>query len=71
MIKKNTKWNIAPKAKRRGPRARAVTREQLSVAIQSFQQHGGLIHTLPPQLELPRRAVATHLDTGLENPFDT
>ena len=71
MKKKNTKWNLAPGARRRGARAREVTREQLVLAIQSFKQHGGLIHTLPPQSELPRRTVAAYLDTGLENLFDT
>ena len=71
MKKKNTKWNIAPGSRRRGAHAREVTREQLVSAIQSFKQHGGLIRTLPPQSEIPRRAVAAYLDTGLENLFDT
>ena len=68
--KAKSEWNSPPSARRRGGQPR-VTREQLARAIQSFENKGGLIRTLPPQNVGRRYSVGGHLDSGFETVIDS
>ena len=70
-MKKKSNWNTAPQAKKRGRSSNEITREQLSQAIQSFTENGGLIHKLPPQPVRSRQKVGGHVDSGIESLFDS
>ena len=68
--KTKSDWNSAPSSKRKSASS-AVSREQLDQAIQSFQNRGGLIRTLPPQNGTRRFSVGGHLESGFENVIDS
>ena len=54
MVHPKKKWQ-EPKARRKP--SRAPTRVDVAEALRAFKKGGGLIQTLKPQLDLPRRSI--------------